>query len=834
VAPSTGTCAVTTGALTDLRLAVRGFRREPAWTAAVLLTLAAGIGAATATQAVFNVALFRPVPGVAAPDSLVTIYFQPADRRPIMFAVSDAHLEAIRSHVPAFSGVASCQPSELVVQARASDAPRTVDACRATRGYFDVLGVRARAGRLFAPDEADTRASTVALISERLWRSLLAEDRAAIGRDVLVNGDRFTVIGVVAAFQGEQQLGTTDLWLPFRDGASQAREGVHQTMVARLRPGTRLAEAQAQVAVVFAGVEGVAPSVARGVSVESPGARTRAGMPTVPVVYAGLNNGPGTLTRARLLAVYETLLAGVALLLLLACANTANLLLARNVRRRRELAIRAAIGASRTRLFQQLLVECLVLATSAAAVGFGFGAALAGLFRGTRILSYLPALDDLAVDWRVATFAAATGVATVLVFGLGPGLSAARADPQLGLRESSRTTRAGGRWQGALMGAQLSLSLALLAAAGVLVETVSNLRSLDLGVDPSGVVTFTLKPYILGADATRADAIFRDVLGYIETTPGVESAAVTEFSPFGENQYVEQIREATQPAGSEVRVIGSFVSPHYFATLRIPVLAGRAFIDADRAGTGGAGAGVAVVSATLARRLFGAAPAVGRRVVLKEFKNDETDEVVGVVGDVRSNEIRSGIDPVVYRPAAEHIRVGTVLMRTPLPTARAVVLAEQAVRAVDPGLPLNAVSTVRDDVERLIASERILAKVAGLLALFGALFATTGVSAVVTFVMSQRTREFGIRMALGATATVIIGGVLRGVFLIASASAVAGLGLVAASSRLLASRVFGVSSLDPGTLVGATGLLLAAALVAAGSSARRAVAINPTVALRAE
>lgn len=825
---------MTRGVLADGRLAVRGFRREPGWTAAVLLTLGAGIGAATATQAVFNVALFRPVPGVAAPDALVTIYFQPADRRSIMFSVSDAHLETIRSHVPAFSSVASCQPGELVFQARASDVPQTVEACRATRDYFGVLGARARVGRLFAANEADGPASTVAVISERLWRSAFAGDRAAIGRGVLVNGQRFTLIGAVAAFQGEKQLGTTDLWLPFRVDAGQAREGVHQTMIARLRSGASLAQAQAQTGVVFAGVEAAAPSATRGVSVESPGARTRPGMATTPVVYAGLNNGPGTLTRARLLAVYRTLVAGVALLLLLACANVANLVLARNVVRRRELAIRAAIGASRGRLFRQLLVECLVLAGSAAAIGLGFGAALAGLFRGTRILSYLPALDDLAVDWRVAAFAAATGAAAVLVFGLGPGLNAARVDPHRGLRESSRTTRAAGQWQRVLMGAQLALSLALLAVAGVLVETVSNLHSLDLGVDPSGVVTFTLKPYMVGADAAHADAVFRDVLTRIEATPGIQSAAVTGFSPFGENQFVEQIREATRPAGSETRVIGSFVSPHYFSTLRIPVLAGRAFTDADRTGTRGASVGVAVVSATLARRLFGGAPAVGRRIVLKEGQSDETDEVAGVVGDVRSSEIRSGVDPVVYRPVDGQVRVGTVLMRTPLPTARAVVLAEQAVRRIDPRLPLDDVSTIREDVDRLIASERIVAKVASLLALLGTLLATTGVYAVVTFVMSQRTREFGIRMALGATAAVIIGGVLRGVLRVTSVSAVVGLGLVAASSRLMASRVFGVSSLDPRTLVAATGLLVTAALVAAGWSARRAAAISPTVALRAE
>ena len=806
----------------DVRSAMRALITQPGSSAAIVLTLALGLGVTTAVYAMFNVVLFRPVPGVVELDRLVSLYIQENPATPSRAGATFDHLRAMRTGTPAMSAVAAGMLRDMTFSPDADTPPRTLGVTQVTAGYFDALGVRPRIGRLFASGEYEAPGMLIAVLGERLWAREFDRDPAVVGRQVRINGQLFEVVGVADRFQGPDVLGRDEIWIPF--GARRAIDPswtpeddnwVSHAMIARLAPGATLEGAQAQALAAF---RGVGPVIIQSKSFE-------------PVLFPGLQDGIG-LTRSRLLRVYQILLTGGLLLLGLACANAANLLLSRYTRRHRDIAVRRALGASSSRIVKQLLVESGLLALGSGALALAIAAGLLGLFKGMRLLSYLPVLDDLALDWRVVSFGFGVAAATIVLFAVVPALMASRADPNRHLRESSRTTASSGWPRLILVSAQVALSLTLLVSCGLLARTVQNLRTLDLGFDPDGVFSFALAPNRLGYDDKKSAEIFRQVHERLAVAPGIAAAAVAWQGPLGVASG-QRIRRVDQAADADQRIIAHAVAGGYFDVLRLPILAGRPFTPAEDAQATPTPGAPVVVNAALARALFGEANALGQTVIVTA-RRPVPRTVVGIVGNARTREIRDAPGPMLYEPSGYAYRIGTVLMRTALPPSAAAALARQIVAEVDPAVPPGVVATIGEQVDVLISEERVLARLGLVLAVCAALLAAAGLAAVVAFHVGERTREFGIRLALGGRPMTVIRTALGRTMRATGVGLVIGMAPALIASRLLEERLFGIDPADAVTWIAAIVLLTSSAIAAAWLPARRAARINPTIALKSE
>jgi predicted permease len=822
----------------DARLAVRSIVRQPGLAAAIAVTLGLGIGASTAAHAVFNFALFRPVPGVANERSLVSIHFRAASDPNSRAAASHVHLVAMREQVEALTGLAAWHTTDFPFDARPDGELTVRPITIVTRGFFDVVGAVPLIGRVFADEEYEAVDRRVAVISERLWRREFGARTDIGARTVLISGQAFRIVGVVRAFRGLERVGREDVWIPYAARGAVGRlvrdDGTHAhaQMVGRLGPEATVKRVQAEADAAFTS-EGDIPDMPERYQ---------------PAVVAGLTDGRAA-ARARLLQIYWLLMSGVGLLFLLACANAANLMLARDVRRARALALRSAIGASRWRLTRELLFESLLLAGMAGAIGLGLARGMTAMFRGTRLLPNLPALDELALDWRVAGFAAVVAAGTVVLAGLLPAMLASRIDPDRALKGTGRGAARTGRLRTVLVAGQLALSMTLLAGAGLLTQTVWRLQSLDLGLDPAHVLTFTLSPTRLGYDDERTDRVFADTLAHLEAAPGIERVGVSYFPPFTMS-IGQLIRLPGAADAANRRVSQAYVSSRYFEALAIPVPAGRAFTSSE-ADPGAARTNIVVLSAGLSRQLFGPDlhQAVGQQVVFPSSGGTQAlavgqtlgsgasagsvHRVIGVAGDTRGPELRGGFQPTVYRPYGQQ-RLAAFQVRSSLPEADLVRRIRQAVRDVDSAVPVGDIASIGARIDRLLAEERVLAGLASVIAGIAVSISAAGVYAVIAFVVGDRTREFGIRLAIGAPRRAIAGGVIRSVLWMSGAGIAAGLIVAVTAGGLLAGRLYGVSPLDPLTLAGASALLLALALLAAWLPARRATRVDPTIALRAE
>ncbi len=803
---------------TDVRLALRGMRREPVSALAVMLTLALGTGTATATYAVVNHALLRPMPGVADESRLVSVYIQAGATTPMRAGTSFAHLEAMRDHTPALTGLAGWDFGEKAVAVDPAQPPRTASLFTVWRGFFEVLGVRPRLGRLFTTDEYESTGTNVLIISERFWRRTFNEDPAVVGRRVLVSGQPFEIIGVARDFQGLDRLRQEDGWLTLASGRTfdpsdkDWKYGAIQ-MVGRLAPGASLAAVQAQLTAVFSAV-----------------GESRIGQRTFwPFAFPGLTDGIG-LSRTRMLAVFRVMLAGVALLLVLACANAANLMLARHLRRRQDLAVRHALGASRMRLLRELLVEAAGLSLGAGLLGLGLGAILTSLFRTSRLLSYLPVLDELSLDWRVAAFSAAASAMTIAFFGLIPAMLAARADIRMGVASGSRATRHAGWLRTSLVGAQVALSFALVVAAALLAQSVHRLQAVDFGFQPDAVLAFSFQPMRAGYDDAATTAAMKHLRDQLKTTPGIDGVAMSLFSPLG-GVSGSSIRLAGQNDAQAAKIWSHYVTEEYFSVLGIPVLHGRAFSAAEAAGLRADGSPI-ILNEALAREMFGTEPPVGREILqLSRGKAWQTHPVVGVVGNAVGSDVRGGVAPLAYEPFGVS-RISIALVRPAGRVEGVAALIRQVAREAAPAVPVNDITSLRVEADEKIAQERVLSRLSLVIGAIAALLALAGLYATVAQFVGERTREFAIRTALGATRPIIAGAILRRVATIAVAGLVAGGLLVVGLTSLLATYLFGISPRDPLTIVIAATGLTAAAVAAAWPAVRRAVRVDPATALR--
>jgi predicted permease len=806
----------------DVRSAVRALTRE-AWSSmAIVLTLALGIGATTAVYAVFNHVSLRPIPGVADPDSLVTIVFQPENEPRTwssgsgdalrLFAEADLGLEAL--------AVWEGGPRERPVVVHPGEDPRLVNVEQVSANYLETLGVRPRIGRLLTPAEASDPGAGVVLVSEVMWRREFGGASDVLGRRLSVSGSPFVIVGVVDDYRGWNAIGAdaADVFLPAAIALGPTTNTISQ-LIARPRPGMSTAMLQTRLRETY-----------------EPLRRTLTGRQaeTVPWVYPGLRLGP----ISRTLGVSFGLMLGIAgLLLVLACVNAANLLIARTVRRRQDLALRAALGASRWRLVRTLTVEAALLAFSAVLCGLAMTLAVARILNGVQVFDVVDPLSDVAIDWRVASFASAAGIVTILLFALAPILSATRVDLRQVLQESSASVVGSARFRRGLVAVQLGLSLMLMAGAGVLAQSLGNLRGVDTGMQPAGVYAFTLNPGLIGLRGSDATSLRERTIDAFRATPGVIAAGTASPHAFLSSRSIVELRAQSGAAPGNVAE-RSVVSPGYFEAVGVPLLEGRGFGSADAATPDEAPWYPAIVSASLARALSGDQPALGRRFAVGapfgDWERLREVEVVGVAGDTRTTLSLRRREPavVLYEPTGQDFVFSRVYVRSagPVEAARSTVF--QVMREVEPRLPLVDPSALSGELERLLVEDRALTRLLVTVAIAATLLGFTGVYAVSAYLVTERTREFGLRIALGATSGAIVRHAEHGMLVVAGAGSVLGLAGYSLGSQLIAARLFGISALDPVTLAGATMLLAAAAAVACWLPARRAARTDPAEVLR--
>lgn len=797
----------------DLRFATRALLRRPFSTAAIVLTLVLGIGATTAVFAIFNYVMFRPVPGVEEPERLVTLFVWPDHETPAYGHLSDDYLRAIRA-MPAFEGLVGLPGWPFPFRADAAAAPESRWISLVSPGYFDLLGVEPRLGRLFGADEYKQPVSPVAVISEKLWRSHYGADPSVIGSDAFILEHRFTIVGVVRDFRGHGNVGMRDVWVPQGAAAltppTALPAGYHQRMIGRLAPGVTLQAARSQAAEAVAAAGGI-----------------RLGdREYTAVVFPGLSDPIGD-GRARLMPVFWIAMTGVSILLLLACVNAANLFVARNVRRQHNLALKAALGASRLRILREMMAEAVLVALVASAAGLAMGAAMTALFRSERLLTNLQ-LEDLNVDWRVAACAALAGCAAVLLAAGLPSLLAVRGDPKMRLRGLGQgAPRSSGRLRDAFVAIQMALSIALVACTGVLAQTLVNLESRELGFELDGLYEVELRPSSIGDDGERAARLRQQVERRLAEAPGIEAAASGATSHFFARS-AAGLAISSGATSSDETVFVRYVTSSYLRAVGVPLLAGRTFTTQEAAA--GTLARVVVVDRSLAGMVFADGGAVGKQLHLVHGGPAEAYEVIGVAADTGDFALREEHRPALYMPLGS--RGNAVLhVRSRLAASDTAALIRGVIRDVEPLLPVD-VLTIHDRIDQLTAQESVLAKLGIVLAALALAIAVAGVYAAMASRVSERTREIGVRMALGASRTAVGMVVLRRAMIVSGLGIAGGLTLYAWGGRFIETRLYGLSSLDPATLAAATLLILAAALVAAWLPARDATRVDPKIAMR--
>ena len=803
--------------LQEIRNAGRALARRPGFVAVAVLTLALGIGANTAIFSVVNAVLLRLWPGVAATERLMWVSHSVRGRTQ---RLSYPDLLDYRERTSVFAALAGYD-RVAVNLAHGGDAERAVGHV-VTGGYFDVLGTHPYLGRLLSAADG-AGGQPAAVVSYAFWKARLGSDPGAVGGPLTVNGRAFTVVGVAPpAFAGTEMEDRPAVWLPVETlqsaGALASRDSAWLSVIGRLRDGVGLDEARRALAGVCAALAPlraadlaeIAPLVARARGWVLPG---QAADVVAPIVLG---------------------LAATGLVLLIASANFANLLLVRAGARERELAVRAALGASGGRIVRSLLAESLLLA----ALGGAAGLLLAAW--GTPVLAArlgAPANLQPTADLRVLAYALLAALAVGVVFGLAPARSGARRDVVVGLNAGGRGATAGPRrrrLQAALVVGQIALSLPLLAVAALLLRSFDRATTVDIGLDRERAATVLAVSFDVAAQGSSAPAraeFRREALSRVRSLAGVESAALAETLPLAGRAVGEEARPAgAGPGGDVQRVLIDAVSPGYFATLGIDVLAGREFAETDLAGN----APVAIVNQTLAQRFWPGHAAIGEAVIV----GDDGAAMV-VVGVARNGTyMHVGEDPqaMVYVPILQRGSVlgeSTLLVRTADPRGMVPVLRE-AFRALDPTLPLFDVTTLAEVVSNNLADRRVGTAVVASFGALAALLAAVGLYGVLAHLVGQRTREIGTRLALGATAArvakqIVVAGVRMTLLGVAIGAPVAiGAGV------LLRGMLLGVGAADVVVVAGVAVLLTAVAAVASALPALRAARIQPVTALRYE
>jgi putative ABC transport system permease protein len=801
----------------DAVFAVRQLRKAPAFTLIAILTLALGIGATTAIFSLLDAVVLRPLP-FPHPERIVILFM--TDRGELR-SISAGNFLAYRAGARSLASLSARTDGSFNLAGEGE--PERVVGARVSAGYFETFGARPLLGRTIEPADDSPGRDRVVVLSFRLWHDRFAADPRVVGRDIHLNGVVHSVIGVMpAAF--DLRSSDSRLWVPLALTPEQAGNygNSYLRLLGRLRPGVSPAAAQAELTALAKRLETVDLRSNRGRGVK---------------VEAFLDRLLGGLRRRLLI-----LLGAVGCVLLIACVNVANLLLARGAARSREIAIRAALGAGRWRIVRQLLTESLVLSLAGAVAGVGL--AHLGL-RGLVAISPagVPRLESAGIDGPALAVSFALALAASLLSGLVPALRTARPDLQTMLKEGGRSLGSGSprdRVRTGLLVAEVALALVLLAGAGLLIRSAIGLQQVAVGFDPAGVLTAQVSlPHADYPQPDRAVAGVQRVVDEVGQIAGVESAAAVSILPLSHNDSSSTLEIEGHPVPVERRLEASTreVSPGYFQAMRIPLLHGRGFAAGDRAGA----AGVVAVSAALARLAWPGEEAVGKRLAwsIDDKTGPDWRQVVAVVGDVRQGDLADPMRPTIYLPMAQsdlwgerdvEMAIVARIARAADPSALAVPL-RRAVLAVDPRLPVYDVTSLDEIRAAGVATTRFNMLLLSALGGIGLLLAAVGIYGVISWFVSQRTQEIGLRMALGATER----GVLTLVAWQAMRPVLVGLGVglagALAATRALSGLLFGVSATDPATFAGVLVVLGGAALLASWLPARRAARVEPTRAL---
>jgi predicted permease len=829
--------------LHDLRYALRMLRSRPLMSGVAVFSLALGIGANTAVFSIADQLILKTLP-VRAPQELYSV---------IGGIPAYPVYREFRDRQQVFSGLAASSWNRQAALRTGSGGAELVSVRLVTGNFFSVVGTRPAIGRLLQDDDDSAPgANPVAVIGHGLWIRMFAANPAILGARVSVNGYPIEIVGVAdRRFYGIEAGQNTDVYIPIQM-AAQVLPSLRQTwnspgyrwlwVMGRLSPDVHPKQAQAAL-------NTLAPHVAEGVRAQGhPELGGLAPRLEQVEVIPGAQGVP--LVRMRLGRPVLVLLIVTGLVLLIACANVANILLAGAAARRREIAIRLALGASRWRLVRLLLVESAMLAALGGTAGlllqFWISDGLAGLLAGGPV----PFVPQTGPDARVLAFTAAVSVLAALVFGLAPALNAGRRSIVPAMRPDSASEPGRGSAARALVAAQVALSLVLLIVAGLFARTLGSLRGIETGFDRDSVLLFRVDPAEHGYNGHRMRTFYDRLLERARAHQGVVAAALALHTPLQGAIHTMPMRgEGYQPQPDEnLSVQINRVSPGFFTTMGIPILAGRDFLPEDEpavtpagdvmsvtqhgpaAGSKGARR-AAIVSELLARRFFGDENPVGRRML--SLNGDY--RIVGVVKDVRWESVRKQPAGMVYIPSWQHGAQGRVLaVRIGGGPKRIAAAVREDVRALDPAVPVLKSMTLNDQVNAMIGNERFMARLSAAFALLAVLLAVAGLYGVLAHGVARRTKEIGIRMALGAGRRGVLRMILRESGTIAVAGIALGLLGAAAATRLIAGLLYGVTPLDPLTYVAAALLLLAVALFAAWVPARRAASVDPTEALRYE
>jgi putative ABC transport system permease protein len=800
--------------LTDLRYAARRLRAAPGFTAITVLTLALGIGATTAIFSAVNPILFEPLPYPHAGRIMTLLEIHgDGSHSDGTFAMYRHFLERSRS----FEAIAVFKPWQPTVTG--ADQPERFQGQRVSAGYFHVLGVSPIAGRDFEPSDDRPNGPNVVVLSDALWRRRFDGDRAIIGRQLALDDNLYTVIGVMPGGFENVLSPSAALWAPLQYDPSipaQGREwGHHLRTVGRLRPGASAAEAGPEVNVI-----------GRGVLTEQ---HPETYDPNTQFTVASLHD---ELTRGVKWALL-VILGAVTLVLVIACVNVTNLLLARGVQRRGEFALRAALGAGRSRLTRQLLTESLLLAAIGGAGG------LAAAILGVRALVALsppglPRAGAIAVNG--AMFGFGVGITTVigLAVGLIPALQAARSDPQGDLQHGWRHTAGGHRRaRSALVVAEVALALVLLVSSGLLLRSMERLFAVPVGFDSAGLLTMQVQIVGHRFDENRARYRFFDqALEAVRRVPGVTAAGLTSQLPLSgdHDQYGAHFEASPTQAAETYGVFRYALSPGYLETMRIPIRRGRLFNERD-----GAGAPlVALISESLAHSRFHGGDPIGLRVRIGPAG---PYTIVGVVGDVKQLSLALSESDAVYTPATQWQfadRLTSLVVRARGEAAALAPAIRQAVWSVDKDQPVVRVATMDDLLAASAAERRFTLILFEAFALAALVLAAAGIYGVLAGNVAERTREIGVRSALGASRGSILALVVRQGMMLTGLGVTIGLAGAAAASQAIAAMLFRVSRLDPATYLGVIALLLGVAALACWIPAWRAARVDPAITLRAE
>jgi putative ABC transport system permease protein len=798
----------------DLRHAWRSFLRAPAFTATAVLTLALGIGANTAIFSVVYAVLLKPLP---FPDPGALVYMHDTDPVTPVASVSWEKFVALRDGGAALSSMAAMASGSLTLTRRGE--PQRLQVLRVSGDFFSVLGVAPLAGRVITRSDDASNRHPVIVLGYGLWQSAFGGSPAILGQDIVTDGVPRTVIGIMP--QDFAAPGRGDAWVALALPADGTNLNFLR-MIGRMRPGVTTTQVTSDLGAVSARFNLVHGKLSRTVRVY----RLQD--------FLTQNN-------SKILLVLQ---GAVLLVLLVACANVANMLLARSVSRRRELAIRTAIGAGPWRILRQLLTESVLLAA-----GGGLAGVLLAGWLVRMVLALAPAgfigIQQVAIDRQVLLFTAGVAVATGLLFGLAPARRGFRLDANDGLRDAAARGASVG-WRGSSRGlvvAEIGLAIVLVAGAGLMVKSLQRLQAEDAGFRPDGLLTFQIDLPTARYDEAAARRAIGRIADAVRGVPGVTAAGAVNFMPLIQFGYSGDFRIEGQPVSGPVDrgPITEFrmITPGYFRAMRIPLLAGSEFSEQDTAGS----RLVAIINDTMARKFFPGRNPVGTRIHLGIDEDDVFRDIVGVVGSVRSNTLAGS--PVVesYIPHAQTPPTGTGLTpassmtfaaRTDLDPAAVLPAIRARLAAIDADLPLVRPRMMTEVVAASAGAARLSSTLASTFALLAALLAGVGVYSLVAYSIAQRTREIGIRIALGARPASVLRLMLAEGLWMAGGGVALGLVGTVALAGTLRSLLFEVSPVDPVVLAVTCAALLVLTIGASFVPARRVMRVDPAVALRAE